>query len=79
MGGVKQGLEEKVRRSRERLDAHTREMVQWHFGPETGCPFWLKYASKLDFDPLKEIGGYDDLKILGHFEDEWLRGGPVRR
>ena len=50
MGGVKQGLEEKVRRSRERLDAHTREMVQWHFGPETGCPFWLKYASKLDFD-----------------------------
>src|SRR5947209_617355 len=23
--------------------------------------------------------GFDDLKQFGHFEDEWLRGGPVRR
>ncbi|NUM65968.1 hypothetical protein HUU39_11935 [candidate division KSB1 bacterium] len=34
---------------------------------------------KLDFDPCKETHGYDDLKRLGHCEDEWLRGGPVRR
>ena len=33
----------------------------------------------VDFDPRKEIGGYADLKILGHFQDECLRGGPVRR
>ncbi|MBC6949727.1 hypothetical protein DWB58_17505, partial [candidate division KSB1 bacterium] len=58
---------------------HVREMVQWHFSPETGCPFWLEFAAKLNFDPRKEIHGYDDLKKLGHFEDEWLRGGPVRR
>jgi len=64
---------------RKRLDEHVREMVQWHFDPHTGCPFWLEYASGLDFDPRKEIGGYADLKILGHFQDEWLRGGPVRR
>jgi len=65
--------------ARERLNQHVREMVAWHFDPATGCPFWLEYALKLDFDPRKEIGGFDDLKILGHFEDEWLRGGPVRR
>ncbi|ANM31274.1 hypothetical protein ABI59_19410 [Acidobacteria bacterium Mor1] len=67
---------EQVRRS---LDEHVREMVLWHFSPETGSPFWLEFAEKLDFDPRREIGGFDDLKILGHFQDEWLRGGPVRR
>ncbi|GAB4204421.1 MAG: hypothetical protein Fur006_59550 [Coleofasciculaceae cyanobacterium] len=67
---------EKVRRE---LDAHVREMIQWHFSPETGSPFWLDYASKLDFDPRKEINGFDDLKCLGHFQDEWLRGAAVRQ
>ncbi len=66
-------------KAREQLDTHVREMVQWHFDPATGCPFWLEYADRLDFDPRKEIGSYSDLKCLGHFEDEWLRGGPVRR
>jgi hypothetical protein len=72
-------LEFKAREARERLDAHVREMVAWHFDPETGCPFWLDFAARLDFDPREAIGGYDDLKVLGHFEDEWLRGGPIRR
>ncbi|MCG8605124.1 hypothetical protein MJD09_09020, partial [bacterium] len=76
---TKNELTEKIRQTQDHLDAHVREMVQWHFSPDTGCPFWLDYASKLDFDPRKEIGGYDDLKILGHFEDHWLRGGPVRK
>lgn len=61
------------------LDRHVREIVAWHFDPATGCPFWLERAAGLGFDPRREIGGYDDLKLLGHFEDEWLRGGPVRR
>ncbi|RIK75204.1 hypothetical protein DCC62_13780 [candidate division KSB1 bacterium] len=72
-------LSNKITAAQRRLDEHVREMVQWHFSPETGCPFWLKFAAKLSFDPRKEIHGYDDLKKLGHFEDEWLRGGPVRR
>ncbi|MDA1190110.1 MAG: hypothetical protein O3A46_00325 [Candidatus Poribacteria bacterium] len=72
-------LTKQVAESRERLDAQVREVVQWHFDPDKGTPFWIEYAEKLDFDPRKEIGGYDDLKMLGHFEDEWLRGGPVRR
>ncbi len=70
---------EKIADAKRQLDEHVREIVQWHFNPETGSPFWLGFAKKLDFDPRKEIGGYADLKILGHFQDEWLRGGPVRR
>src|SRR5215470_7520816 len=29
--------------SRDTLDAWVREIVDWHFTPETGCPFWLEY------------------------------------
>lgn len=36
-------------------------------------------ASRLKFDPLKEVRSFDDLKKFPPFEDEWLRGGPVRR
>ncbi len=72
-------LDERVRAARRQLDEHVREMVAWHFSPETGCPFWLEYAEKLDFDPREKIQGYEDLKHLGHFQDDWLRGGPVRR
>ncbi|MEM9291190.1 MAG: hypothetical protein AAGD01_05890 [Acidobacteriota bacterium] len=72
-------LTEKAAEARRRLDAHVREIVAWHFDPDLGTPFWIEYAEGLDFDPRKEIGGYEDLKLLGHFQDEWLRGGPVRR
>ena len=70
---------QKIADTRTALDAHVREIVKWHFSPKTGSPFWLEFAENLDFDPRKEIGGYADLKLLGHFQDEWLRGGPVRR
>jgi phenylacetate-coenzyme A ligase PaaK-like adenylate-forming protein len=68
-----------VSKAREQLDAHVREIVQWHFSPETGTPFWLEKAKSFGFNPLKDVKGFDDLKLFGHFEDEWLRGGPVRR
>ena len=54
-------------------------MVAWHFNPETGCPFWLEFAKNLDWNPIDEIHTYKDLDKLGEFQDEWLRGGPVRR
>ncbi len=68
-----------MRAARDRLDAHVVETVQWHFSPATGCPFWLEMAGRLKFDPLREVKGFDDLKKFPPFEDEWLRGGPVRR
>ncbi len=70
---------DQIRQARERLDAHVREVVAWHFDPETGTPFWLERARSFNFDPRKDVKGLDDLKLFGLFEDEWLRGGPVRR
>ncbi len=72
-------LQTRIEAAKKTLDEHVREMILWHFGPETGCPFWLDFAGKLDFDPREVIHNYGDLKVLGHFQDEWLRGGPIRR
>ena len=72
-------LQAKAKQARERLDAHVRETVEWHFNPETGSPFWLDRAKTLGFDPRKEVRSFEDLKKFGLFEDDWLRGGPVRR
>ena len=48
-------LKDRVAEARARLDAHVREIVQWHFSPETGCPFWLDHAARLDFDPREKV------------------------
>ncbi|HEU4390693.1 MAG TPA: hypothetical protein VFV34_23010 [Blastocatellia bacterium] len=74
-----QELDARTKAAREELDAWTRQVVAWHFDPKTGCPFWLDYAGKLDWDPRREIQTYGDLARFGFFKDEWLRGGPVRR
>ncbi len=68
-----------VRAARERLDAWVREVVAWHFGPETGSPFWLDRARSLAWDPRKDVRGFGDLNRFEPFRDEWLRGGPVSR
>ena len=72
-------LAQQVADAKARLDAHTYEMVQWHFHESTGSPFWLQKKAELSFDPLTEVQGFDDLKKFPLFEDEWLRGGPVNR
>jgi phenylacetate-coenzyme A ligase PaaK-like adenylate-forming protein len=72
-------LATRVRAAREQLDAHVREIVKWHFRSETGCSFWLEMASKLGWDPVKEIHSFEDLKKFPEFQDDWLRGGPIRR
>src|ERR1700758_3395741 len=68
-----------VQEAKTQLDAHAQAIIEWHFSPETGCPFWLEFASKLAWNPRKEIRCFEDLKKFPPFEDEWLRGGPVRR
>lgn len=72
-------LDRRVSEAKAALDAHVRETVQWHFNPDTGCPFWLDYAQKLDWDPRAEVETFEDLRKFPLFEDDWLRGGPVRR
>ena len=69
----------RVQEAKVHLDDHVREIIEWHFNPETGCPFWLEFASKLAWSPREEISCFEDLKKFPPFQDEWLRGGPVRR
>jgi len=76
---------DQVKQAQDKLDAHVREIINWHFDPDNGTPFWLDAVAgknpllKLDFDPRKEVKTFADLKRFGHFEDDWLRGGPLRR
>ena len=60
--------------AQERLDAHVRAIIHWHFSPETGCPFWLSWAKQAGWDPRLRVGSFSDLTThFPHFQDEWLR------
>jgi phenylacetate-coenzyme A ligase PaaK-like adenylate-forming protein len=61
------------------LDAHTVETVQFHFSSETGCPYWLEWAEKAGFDPLREVSCFADLLKFPHFDGELLRTEPHER
>jgi phenylacetate-coenzyme A ligase PaaK-like adenylate-forming protein len=62
-----------VKQAQEQLDAHVREIVKWHFSPETGCPFWLDWAKKAGWNPATEVKSFADIQRFPHFQDEWLR------
>jgi phenylacetate-coenzyme A ligase PaaK-like adenylate-forming protein len=66
-------------RPEDALDRWVREVVDWHFDPVTGTPFWLEFAQKVGWDPRREVRTFADLQRFGEFQDEWLRGGPVQR
>ncbi|HEY4224760.1 MAG TPA: AMP-binding protein [Pseudolysinimonas sp.] len=58
------------------LDEFVAETMAWHFGPETGSPFWLRRAETLGFDPRREVRSYADLRMFPNVTDE-LRDVPV--
>lgn len=60
-------------------DEWLQEVVAWHFDRSTGSPFWLDFVKKAGWDPRSTVKRFADLKQFGEFQDEWLRGGPVRR
>jgi hypothetical protein len=70
---------DEIRAARERLDAAVRDVVAWHFDPQTGTPFWLEYARRLDWDPREEVRRFEDLARFAPFEAAWLHGGPATR
>jgi len=61
-----------IKAAQTQLDAHLKEIIQWHFSPETGCPYWLDWMKK-NFDPRKEINSFADVLKFPHFADESLR------
>ncbi|MDQ3814933.1 MAG: hypothetical protein M3347_13395 [Armatimonadota bacterium] len=65
-----------IQSAAEQLDAHVREIVHWHFSPETGTPFWLDWAKRAGWNPAEEVQSFADLLRFPHFQDEWLRDQP---
>ncbi len=65
--------------AKQRLDAHVRDTIAWHFSPETGTPFWLDWAKRVGVDPRERVDGFADLALLPRFEGDWLRTEPHER
>ncbi|MER5868438.1 phenazine antibiotic biosynthesis protein [Streptomyces sp. NPDC002044] len=57
-------------------EEYLRTAMRWHFGEDTGSAFWLGRADRLDFDPIADVRGFDDLKRFPNIVDE-LRTVPV--
>lgn len=60
------------------LDAHVQKVIDWHFSPQTGTPYWLDWAKTTGIDPRKEVRSYADIaRVFPNFDDDALRGGPL--
>lgn len=57
-------------------EAYLRAAIAWHFGADTGSPFWLRAAKSLDFNPLTDVTTFADLHWFPNLVDE-LRSVPV--
>ncbi|UOZ07000.1 AMP-binding protein [Amycolatopsis sp. WQ 127309] len=51
-------------------DEYVRAAMQWHFGPDTGSPYWLARAATLGFDPIQDVKGQGDLRRFPNIADE---------
>ncbi|MFJ7064721.1 phenazine biosynthesis protein [Streptomyces sp. NPDC101115] len=58
------------------FDLHIRKSMAWHFGADTGSPFWLAKRDGLGFDPLTDVRGLADLTRFPDVSAE-LRTVPV--
>ncbi|MGW5315718.1 phenazine antibiotic biosynthesis protein [Nocardia thailandica] len=52
-------------------DEYIRSLMAWHFGEDTGSPYWLRRARTLDFDPLTDIRTHADLARFPNVVDEF--------
>lgn len=59
------------------LQKQLRRVIELHFNPETGSPYWLRRQKILGIDVLDEVRGLDDLYKLGRMDDASLRGVSV--
>jgi phenylacetate-coenzyme A ligase PaaK-like adenylate-forming protein len=60
------------------LETHLRRMIEWHFDPATGTPFWLDRAGSLGFDPRTDVRSLADLRRFPDVSEE-LRTVEVGR
>lgn len=62
------------------LDAWTRRVVETHFDPETGTPYWLEWEAERDVDVRSTVDGFDDLRtVFDPFDADALRTLDVER
>lgn len=57
-------------------ETYLRAAIAWHFGTDTGSPFWLRTAQTLGFDPLTDVKTFTDLRLFPNLVNE-LREVPV--
>jgi phenylacetate-coenzyme A ligase PaaK-like adenylate-forming protein len=57
-------------------DAYLRAAIAWHFGEDTGSPFWLHTAAALNLNPLTDINTFGDLRLFPNVVNE-MRSVPV--
>jgi phenylacetate-coenzyme A ligase PaaK-like adenylate-forming protein len=57
-------------------EAYLRAAIAWHFGEDTGSPFWLRTARTLNFNPLTDVNTFADLRLFPNLVNE-LRSVPV--
>jgi phenylacetate-coenzyme A ligase PaaK-like adenylate-forming protein len=56
--------------------AYLHAAMSWHFGADTGSPFWLRISRRLDFDPVTDVRTFTDLRLFPNLVNE-LREVPV--
>lgn len=62
------------------LDEWTTNVIDVHFDPDEGTPYWLAWAEEADVDPRTAVDGFDDLAdVFGPFDEDVLRKIPVER
>ena len=59
--------ETRTTETREALDAWVREIIEWHFNPDTGCPYWLDWAKQAGWDPRQEVTSFKRIGIRIEF------------
>jgi hypothetical protein len=57
-------------------EAYLHAATAWHFSEDTGCTFWLRMASTLNFNPLTDVNTFTDLRLFPNLVNE-LRTVPV--
>ena len=74
---MEKASESSVKDAKNKLDSHLRDIIKWHFSPETGCPFWLDWLEASDWNPIDEIKTSEDLVKFENFDgDTHLRDLP---
>jgi len=63
----------------EGVEARLARVLEEHFDPRWGSPWWLERARELGFDPRREIGRVADLERLPPIPREALASLPVER